>query len=88
MCSLDLDVQENLKSHFNDRLSNEIYNTLRELFSNININNVQEILPKINEYNRKIAMFIEDINAEYGIMLIYSNWRFQRLSIGWKLPKS
>ena len=47
VCSSDSDVQENLKSHFNNRLSNKIYTIFRELFSNVNIDSVQEVLPKI-----------------------------------------
>ena len=66
VCSSDADTQENLKSHFNDRLSDKIYTTFRELFSNVNIDSVWEILPKINEYNREIATFVEDVNAKYG----------------------
>ena len=46
--------------------------TFRELFSNINFDSVWEILPKINEYNREIAKFIEDINAKYGIVPNYT----------------
>ena len=49
------DAQANLKSHFNDRLSDKIYTTFMELFSNVNIDSVCEILPKINEYNREIT---------------------------------
>ena len=42
MCSSDSDAEENLNSHFNDRLSDQIYNTFRELFSNVNIDSVLE----------------------------------------------
>ena len=72
MCSSDSDGQENLKSHLTNRLSNKIYNTFRELFSNINIDSVWEILPKINKYNREIARFIKNINAKCGIALNYT----------------
>ena len=40
VCSSDSNVQENLKSHFNNRLSDKIYNTFRELFSNVDIDSV------------------------------------------------
>ena len=72
MYSSDLDAQENLKSHFNDSLSNKIYTTFKELFSNVNIDSVHEILPKLNEYNREIAKFVEDVNTKYGIALNYT----------------
>ena len=69
VCSSDLDTQENLKSHFNNRLSDKIYNAFRVLFSIVNINSVWEILPKITKYNTEIAKFVEDINVKYGIVL-------------------
>ena len=72
MCGSDSDAQENLKSHFNNSSSNKIYNTFRELFRNINIISVWEILLKINEYNREIAKVIENINAKSGITLNYA----------------
>ena len=49
VCSSDMDTQENLKSHFNDRLGDKIYTTFRELFNSVNINSLYEKLPKINE---------------------------------------
>ena len=79
-CSSDLDTQENLKSHFNDRLSDKIYTTLSELFSSVNIDSVMEILPKINEYNREIAMFVEDINATYGVTLNYTQLEISEIN--------
>ena len=45
--------------------------TFRELFSKVNIVSVWEILLKINEYDRDIAKFEEDINTKLGIMLNY-----------------
>ena len=72
MCSSDSEIQENLKSHFNNRLSDRIYTTFRELFSNVNIDSVQEKMPKINEYNREKARYVEDINTKYGITLNYT----------------
>ena len=72
MCHSDFDAQENLKSHINDRLSDKIYTTFRELFSNVNINSVWGILPKINEYNWEIAKFVEGVNAKYGIAPNYT----------------
>ena len=49
-----------------------IYTTFRELIRNIKINSVREILPKINEFNREIAKFVDDVNAKYGITLNYT----------------
>ena len=73
MCSSDLNTQENLKSHFNDRLSDKIYTTFKELFSNVNINSVCQLLPKINENNNERVKFLEDISIKYGISLNYTH---------------
>ena len=35
VCSSDSNAQENLKSHFNERLKDKNYTTFKELFSNI-----------------------------------------------------
>ena len=58
VCSSDSDAHENLKSHFNYRLSDKVNTTFKELFGNVNNNSVREILPKINEYNNEIAKFV------------------------------
>ena len=44
----------------------------KELFSNVNINSVHKILAKINQYNKEIAKFVEDINIKFGILLNYT----------------
>ena len=79
MCSSDLDEEEILKSHFNDRLSDKVYTTVKELFSNVNIDSVHEILPKINEYSSEIAKFAEDINIKYGISLNYTQLKVSEI---------
>ena len=48
-CSSDSDAQQNIKSHFIDRSNDKILTTFKELFSNVNIDSVCEILPKINK---------------------------------------
>ena len=62
----------NLKRHFHDRLSDKIYTTFRELFSNVKRDSVHKIWPKISEYNREIANFVEEINAKYGTTTNYT----------------
>ena len=44
---------------------------LRELFSNVNVDSIKEVLPKISMYNDTVARYIEDINLRYGITLSY-----------------
>ena len=60
------------KSHFNRRLYDKIYTAFKESFSNTNIESVCEILTKISMYNNERAMFVEDINVKYGILLNYA----------------
>ena len=72
VCSWDFEAQENLKSHFNERLNDKIYTIFKELLCNTNIDSVCEILSKISMYNNKIARFIENINVKYGILLNYT----------------
>ena len=55
------------------------------LFSNVNIDSVWEILPKINKCNREIARFIEDINVKYGSMLNYTKLEISEIRHGQKL---
>ena len=50
-CSLDSEAHENLKSHFNERLNNKVYSMFKELFSNVNVDSIKEVLPKISIYN-------------------------------------
>ena len=47
VCSSDSNAQENLKSHFNERLNNKSYATCEEIFDNSNIDSVHEALPKL-----------------------------------------
>ena len=71
ICSLDSESHENLKSHFNERLNDKVYNTFKELFSNVNVDSIKEVLPKIRAYTDTIARYVEDINLKYGVTLSY-----------------
>ena len=71
VCSLDTEPHDNLKSHFNERLNDKVYSTFKKLFSNVNIDSIKEVLPKISIYNDTIARYVEDINLRYGITLSY-----------------
>ena len=87
MSSLGSDTQENVNSYFNDRLSDKVYTTFKELFSNVNINSICEILPKINQYNNEIGKFVEDINIKYGFSVKYTQLEVSEISTGLKLFK-
>ena len=69
MCSLDSFAQENLKTLLNERLSDEIYSTYRETFSNTYLHSVSESLPKVNAYNKEIAKVVQEINMKYQLQL-------------------
>ena len=47
VCSLDSEANENLKTHFNKRLNNKVYDTFKELFSNVNIDSIKEVYLKL-----------------------------------------
>ena len=44
---------------------------LKELFGNINLDSMKEVLPKVSIYNDTIARFIEKINSKYGMTLTF-----------------
>ena len=62
-----MDEHEHFKNHFNECLSDKIYNTFRDLFSNINLNSIQKTYPKISIYNKIIAQFVEETNLKYSL---------------------
>ena len=65
-------MQENLKMLLNKKLNDKIYTTFRPTFSNINLDSISKISPKIHEYNNKIAKFVHNINVNYGILLEFT----------------
>ena len=73
ICSLDSEAHKNLKSHFNERLNDKLYSTFKELFSNINVVSIKEVLRKIRAYSETISSYIEEINLKHGVTLRYTN---------------
>ena len=73
VCSSDSEGHENLKNHFNERLNDKVYSTFKELFSNVNVDSIKDVLPKISVYNDMIARYVEDINLKYGTVLSYTH---------------
>ena len=45
----------------------------KELFNNVNVDSIKEVLPKISMFNNTIARYVEDINLKYGIALSYTH---------------
>ena len=86
VCTSDPEAQENLRSHFNEKLHDKIYTTFKELFSNTNIDSLYKILPKNSMYNNEITRYVEDINVKCGILLNHTQ-KFQKYITGWSLFK-
>ena len=56
----DADEHKHLTNYFNEHLSDKIYNTFKHLFSDVNLNSIQETYPKIRIYNKIIMQFVEE----------------------------
>ena len=56
----------------NKKLNEKIYTTFKATFSNVNLESVSEISPKVHEYNGEIAKCIQNINVKYGILLEFT----------------
>ena len=65
----NLFVQENFKMLLNKKLNDKICTTFKATFSNVNLDSVNKVTPKVHEYNNKINKFIQNINMKYGILL-------------------
>ena len=44
----NMEEHEHLTNHFNKQLNAKIFNTFKDIFSNINIDSIQETYPKIS----------------------------------------
>ena len=68
----DMEAHKHLTNHFSEHLSNKVYNTFKDLFSNINLDSTQETYQKISIYNKIIAQFVEETNLKYGLDLKFT----------------
>ena len=68
----DVMTCEHLKNHFSKCLNDKIYNTFKDLFSNVNIESIQETYLKSNIYNNTIAQFLEKTNLKYRLDLTFT----------------
>ena len=59
--------------HFTNHLTNiinaKILDTFKDLFSNINVDSIQETYPKISVYNKIITQYIEGTNIKHSLNL-------------------
>ena len=57
---------EHLINHFNEKLTVKIFDTFTDLFSNINIDSIQETYLKTSIYNRVFGQYMNETNTKYG----------------------
>ena len=50
----DAEEHEHLTNHFNEKLNVKIFYMFTDLFSNVNVDSIQETYPKISVYNKII----------------------------------
>ena len=67
-----MDEHKHLTNHFNKCLNNKVYNTFKDLFSNINLDSTQETYPKIRICNKIIEQFVKETNLKYGLDLMFT----------------
>ena len=63
---------EHLTNHFNEQLNVKILDTFKDLFSNVNVDSIQETYLKIGVYNKIIAQYVEETNIKYGLNLKFT----------------
>ena len=77
----DVEKHEHLTNHFNEKLNEKNFATCStELFSNINVDSIQETYPKINVYNKVISQYIKDTTIKYGLNLKFT--KLEALEVG------
>ena len=77
----DMDECKHLTNRFNECLSNKVYNMFKDLFSNINLDGIQETYPKISMYNKIIVQFVEETNLKYSSDLKFPNLEAQEVGL-------
>ena len=66
---IDVDECDYVTNHFNECLSDKIYNTFKDLFSNVNLDSIQETYAKISLYNKIIMHVVGETNLKYSLDL-------------------
>ena len=77
---IGMEKHKHLTNHFNEKLNVKIFDTFTELFSNINVDNIQETYPKINVYNKVITQYTKETNVKYGLNLKFT--KLEALEVG------
>ena len=63
----DVEEHEHLTKHFNEQLNANIVHTFTDLFSNVNVDSIQETYPKISIYKKIMGQHVEETNIKYGL---------------------
>ena len=69
-----MEEHEHLTNHCNEQLNAKIFDMFKDLFSNINVDSIQETYLKISVHNKIIAQYVDESNIKYGL-----NLKFARL---------
>ena len=68
----DVEEHEHLTNHLNKQLNAKILDTFKDLFSNVNVNRIQEIYPKISVYIKIIMQYVEETVINYSLNLKFT----------------
>ena len=61
-----------LTNHFNEQLNTKVFNTFKNLCSNLNLDSIQETYPKNSIHNKIIMQFVEETNLKYSFDLKFT----------------
>ena len=65
----DAEEHKHLTNYFNEQVNAKILDTFKDLFSNVNVNSIQETYLEISVYNKIIIQYMEETNIKYGLNL-------------------
>ena len=75
-----MEEHEHLTNHFTKKLNVKIFKMFTELFSNVDLDSIQETYPKINVYNKVIVQYTKETNVKYGLNLKFT--KLEALEVG------
>ena len=68
----DVEEHKHLKNHFNEQLNINRFNTFKDLFSDVNVDSIQETYSKFSIYNKIIIQYVEETNIKHGLNLKFT----------------
>ena len=67
-----MEEHEHFTNHFNGKLSKQIFNMFTDLFSNVNVDSIQETNLKISVYNKVIGKYMDETNIKDRLNLKFT----------------